>query len=98
VTTAIARRRGAPDPRLVLDELVYERVRLDADLRELGELERELADGFRRVLRELDAGASSDELGRLLDGAVARAYERVADEMLDEDLASCPHCTERDVA
>jgi hypothetical protein len=78
----------------LIDELVYERVRLDADLVAMRDLERELATSLRRALAE--SRGDPTETSALLDRAVERAFVRVTDELVEaaaRDVAGeCPLC------
>ncbi len=63
----------------IIEELIYERVQLDADLQELLELERDLGDSLRRAIAE---AAPPDEAVALTDRCIARVFRRMAAECL----------------
>jgi aspartate oxidase len=80
----------------LIEELVYERVRLDADLRALIDLERELSHSFRRALVEAHARGDGEEVARTIERALERALTRVTAELVqaaeEEGDGDCPLC------
>jgi hypothetical protein len=84
-----------PRPALLIEELVYERVRLDADLLRMRDLDLELAAGVKRALDGVRGTPA--ELARLMDRSIERACIRVAAELVEEREApsptdDCPLC------
>ena len=81
--------------RAVLDELVYERVRLNVDLLELVDFERDLAASIERSLAACGASEDRDRLAR---EHLERAWVRLESEWRQEREAAadlqCPLCGE----
>ena len=67
--------------RKILEELIYERVRLNVDLCELLEFEADLSESISRALR---ACATPGDRNQLTLDYMQRAWERVTEEVLGE--------------
>lgn len=79
----------------LLEELVYERVRLHVDLAELVELERDLGQSIARALRA--CGSEGVEQENLARRYLDRAWERLEEEWAAErdrpsEWSECPMC------
>jgi hypothetical protein len=61
----------------IVEELIYERVHLDAELQELLDLERDLGDSLRRAIAE---AAAPDDVLDLADRCIGRVFRRMEDE------------------
>ncbi len=79
----------------LLEELIYERVRLSVDLLELVEFERQLSEGIEGALASRGSARERRELAR---GYVERAWERLEREWArareGPDALQCPLCGE----
>ena len=70
----------------ILEELIYERVRLAVDLCELLDFESDLSVSTERALKK--CARSPEERSRLTLDYLRRAWQRVADEVLGELTAN----------
>jgi hypothetical protein len=78
----------------VLEELIYERVRLHVDLMSLIDFERELEESIGRALRELRSDESDAEsLTRRFVEAAWRRVEAEWEEERKREEDACPLCT-----
>jgi len=67
----------------IVEELIYERVRVGAELLELGELERDLGASLRRAIADLPDSPSG--CGEVIDRCLDRVLRRVIDERRASD-------------
>jgi hypothetical protein len=76
----------------VLEELIYERVRVQANLAELLDFERDLDESIGRALR--DVGVSSDEAEAVVGRHVQAAWHRLEDDWqrARDQAEDCPLC------
>jgi hypothetical protein len=77
----------------LLEELIYERVRLHVDLLDLVDFERDLCESIARALRA--SGTDPTEEETLARSYVQRAWQRLEDEWLRErsgEVTDCPLC------
>lgn len=79
----------------VLEELIYERVRLHVDLLSLIDFERELGESIGRAVRELGSVEPDPELltRRFVDAAWRRIEAEWEQERQRDEDGTCPLCT-----
>jgi hypothetical protein len=78
---------------IVLEELIYERIRVHVDLLELLDFERDLNESIGRAMREV--GGAGDDAEALARQYLDRAWRRVEEEWRSEreaDDEECPLC------
>jgi len=79
----------------LLEELIYERVRTQVDLMQLGWFEADLDMSIRRVLAQLDRSGDAEPSGVLAGALIDRAWQRLEAEWQrtrGEPDPECPVC------